>query len=90
MSPSQLCDENNPDWAPSLKLGYETSSLGKRYKIAADRMVKKTARMDFASDIRVDDHFSETEDYPQEGSSPEDVSPEGELTNACIEVYKPT
>ena len=53
MSPSQLCDENNPDWAPSLKLGYETRSLGKRYKIAADRMVKKTARMDFASDIRV-------------------------------------
>ena len=42
--------------------------------------------MDFASDIRVDDHFSEMEDYPQEGSSPEDVSPEGELTNACIEV----
>ena len=32
---------NNPDWAPSLKLGYETSSLGKRYKRAADRMVKK-------------------------------------------------
>ena len=86
MSPFQLYDENNPDWAPSLKLGYETSSLGKRYKRAADRMVKKTARMDFASDIRVDDHFSETEDYPQEGSSPEDVSPEGELTNACIEV----
>ena len=83
---SQLCDENNPDWAPSLKLGYETSSLGKRYKRAADRMVKKTARMDFASDIRVDDHFSEMEDYPQEGSSPEDVSPVGELTNACIEV----
>ena len=75
VSPSQLYDENNPDWAPSLKLGYETSSLGKRYKRAADRMVKKTARMDFASDIRVDDHFSETEDYPQEGSSPEDVSP---------------
>ena len=47
-------------------------------------MVKKTSRMDFASDIRVDDHFSEMEDYPQEGSSPEDVSPEGELT--CIEV----
>ena len=87
MSPSQLCDENNPDWAPSLKLGYETSySLGKRYKRAADRMVKKTSRMDFASDIRVDNHFSEMEDYPQEGSSPEDVSPEGELTNACIEV----
>ena len=60
MSPSQLYDENNPDWAPSLKLGYETSSLGKRYKRVADRMVKKTARMDFASDIRVDDHFSET------------------------------
>ena len=51
-------------------------------------MVKKTARMDFASDIRVDDHFSETEDYPQEGSSPEDLSPERELTNACIEVQK--
>ena len=42
--------------------------------------------MDFASDIRVDDHLTETEDYPQEGSSPEDVSPVGELTNACIEV----
>ena len=75
VSPSQLYDENNPGWAPSLKLGYETSSLGKRYERAADRMVKKTARMDFASDIRVDVHFSETEDYPQEGSSPEDVSP---------------
>ena len=61
VSPSQLYNENNPDWAPSLKLGYETSSLGKRYKRAADRMVKKTARMDFASDIRVDDHFSDTE-----------------------------
>ena len=80
-SPSQLYDENNPDWAPSLKLGYETSSLGKRsterYKRAADRMVKKKARMDFASDIRVDNHFSETEDSPQEGSSPENVSPDG-------------
>ena len=42
--------------------------------------------MDFASEIRVDDHFSETEDYPQERSSPEDISPVAELTNACIEV----
>ena len=44
--------------------------------------------MDFASDIRADDHFSETEGCPQEGSSLEDVSPDGELTDACIEVAR--
>ena len=89
-SPSQLFDENNPDWAPSLKLGYETSSLGKRsterYKRAADRMVKKTALVDFASDIRVDDHFS---DCPQEGSSPE-VSLLKENLQMLVLKYKPT
>ena len=89
MSPSHLYDEKQPDWAPSLKLGYETSSLGKRsterYKSAADRMVKKTARMDFTSDIRVDDHFSEMEDCPQEGSSPVH-----EKMSLLKENYKPT
>ena len=71
-----------------------TSSLGKRsterYKRAADRMVKKTARMDFASDIRVDDHFIETEDYPQEGSSPEEKMSLLKNLQMLVLKYKPT
>ena len=94
VSPSHLYDENNPDWSPSLKLGCETSSLGKRstegYKRAADRMVKKTARMDDTTDIRVDDHFIETEDCPQEGSSPVHLSLLKENLQMLVLKYKPT
>ena len=27
--PSKLYDVNNPDWTPSVKLGYESSSVGR-------------------------------------------------------------
>ena len=48
--PSALYDLNNPDWAPSLKLGYELKVTGKdRY----ERMTARTARKRHSGQIDI-------------------------------------
>lgn len=41
--PSKLCEETNPDWAPTLLLGYKANNEGTaRYERAARRWFKRT------------------------------------------------
>ncbi|XP_049519128.1 uncharacterized protein LOC125943702 [Dermacentor silvarum] len=41
--PSKLCEETNPDWAPTLLLGYKANNEGTaRYERAAKRRFKRT------------------------------------------------
>ena len=40
--PSKLYDVNNPDWAPSLKLGYDIHTAGSRER--HERMTARRAR----------------------------------------------
>ena len=48
--PSALYDVNNPDWSPSLKLGYEFQVTGKdRY----ERMTARTARKRHSGNIDI-------------------------------------
>ena len=49
-SPSTLFDESNPDWAPSLNLGYDSESMNStsmkaktgRYERAVEKARKRT------------------------------------------------
>lgn len=64
-SPSTLFDENNPDWAPSLNLGYDTESMDSieaksgRYERAVGRSRKRAID---ELELEVDPEIPEADD----------------------------
>ena len=76
-SPSALFDENNPDWAPSLNLGYDSESMGSveaksgRYERAVERSRKRAIdELEPEVDPEVDPEIPEADDETaDEGNS---------------------
>ena len=75
-SPSQLYDQNNPDWAPCLKLGYEqeTTTCIKRYERAERR---RRLCLKESTDIVITDELGDDNEVVSEN---EEVS-ENDLRN---------
>ena len=97
-SPSALWDDTNPDWAPSLNLGYSSSNPANRCASGRYDRVKQRSEQRVSSRIEpsaVSQHLPETSgELPAEDSSvsnPEEVSSEN---IACDEAgppqYEPT
>lgn len=80
-SPSTLFDENNPDWAPSLNLGYDSESMDSieaksgRYERAVGRSRKRTIdELELEVDPEIPEADDETADEGNSISTQTDLS----------------
>ena len=75
-TPAALYDQTNPDWAPSVNMGYQgTPQSSKRYERAEERKLKKK-RLDVAESlIQLSTYCKPARNEPEEDMDSEEVPP---------------